>query len=356
MKDRHELKLYKGAGGKTAASIYRGCTFRVPRGTAVDTLKLQPGWTEKYRLNKDASVIGMKKVEGFKEVDPEAHRKKVAARNRKKRNKKIAYIAVQSVLMAIMLFALARIGEIYKGSVEGSEHRSMIDRMIFTSDSPEAAATPDRSTPPYPLATPQRIEYPVSEMPSKESLEALENINEDFVFWLYIPGTEVSYYVLQGETNSTYLRADIYRNYLRSGSCFLDYRNNAETMERHTIIYGHTMSDLSVFGELRRYLDEDFYRDHRYFYTCSTETVTMWRIFSVYYTTIDEYYIETYFRNSADYLEFINGLRSKSFYRSDTELVETDDVVTLSTCYRPYYGEDGRLVVHAVKVGTAPMV
>ena len=127
-------------------------------------------------------------------------------------------------------------------------------------------------------------------------------------------------------------------------------------MERHTIIYGHTMSDLSVFGELRRYLDEDFYRNHRYFYTCSTDTVTTWRIFSVYYTTTDEYYIETYFRNNAAYLEFINGLNSKSFYRSDTELVETDDVVTLSTCYRPYYGEDGRLVVHAVKVGTAPMV
>ncbi|MBO4326832.1 MAG: class B sortase [Clostridia bacterium] len=314
-------------------------------------------WPEKYGRDLSGEALGMKKLEGFKEVDQEKRRRKIAERERKKRRNKIVYIAIQSVLAAVMLFAAAKIGENYKSNVAGREHHQAVRELTGNSAEPVVYITPAREVPGYPIATPKRIEYPAESFPkTREDLQVYKNLNDDFKFWFYMPDSQLSYYVLQGKSNDEYLRMDIFREYNHSGCLFLDYRCNAKTMEGHTIIYGHTMNDISIFGELRDFLEKDYYDTHRYFYTLALDSVTMWRVFSVYITTVDEYYIETFFRTPADYLDFINGLKNSSMYQSDVELVETDDVLTLSTCYRLYHGADGRLVVHAVKVGSSPML
>lgn len=314
-------------------------------------------WSEKYGRNMTAEALGLKKLEGFKEIDPEKRRQKAAAREKKKRRSRIIYIAIESVLAAVMLVAAAKLGENYQSNVKGREHHQDVRELTGHSAEPVVYITPERDVPSYPMATPKRIEYPAESLPkTREDLQVYKNLNEDFKFWFYLPDSQLSYYVLQGKTNDEYLRMDIFREYNHSGCLFLDYRNDAKTMAGHTIIYGHTMNDISIFGELRDYMDKDYYDTHRYFYTLSLDSVTMWRVFSVYITTIDEYYIETYFRTPADYLKFINGLKNSSMHPSDVNLVATDDVLTLSTCYRLYHGADGRLVVHAVKVGSSPML
>lgn len=55
--------------------------------------------------------------------------------------------------------------------------------------------TPERSVPLYPKVTPARISYP--EKVTKEHLEYLEQISDDFRFWLYVDGTAINYYVLR---------------------------------------------------------------------------------------------------------------------------------------------------------------
>lgn len=348
-RDKKELKLIKN-GPAFSSSVLRP-------GQERNAFGFKEEWAEKYGRDLTGSAIGMKKLQNFKEIDPEKHRQKVAARERKKRRNKIVYIAVQSLLAAVMLFAAAKIGENYKSNVAGREHHQAVRELTGHSSEPVVYITPSREVPDYPMATPKRIEYPSESFPkTREDLQFYKNLNDDFKFWFYMPDSQLSYYVLQGKTNDEYLRMDIFREYNHSGCLFLDYRNNAKTMAGHTIIYGHTMNDISIFGELRDFLEKDYYDSHRYFYTLALDKVTMWRVFSVYITTIDEYYIETYFRTPAVYLDYINGFKNSSMYPSDVELVETDDVLTLSTCYRLYHGADGRLVVHAVKVGSSPML
>ena len=347
-KDKTQLKL------KNGKPAFGSLVLRA--GKDAERLNILPEWPEKYRRNLSAEAIGVKKLEGFREVDAEKLRRKRAEKERKKRRSKIVYIAVQSVLIAVMLFAVAKLGENYKSNVAGKEHQQQIRELTGRSAAPQVYVTPDREVPPYPMATPKRIEYPADEFTkTREDLLFYKSMNEDFQFWMYIPDSQVDYYVMQGKTNDDYLRRDITGEYNHSGCLFLDYRNNGKTMEGHTIIYGHTMNDLSMFGELRDYMERDYYDTHRYFYTLAPDKVTMWRVFSVYVTTVDEYYIETYFRTPTDYLNYINGFKNSSMHPSDTVLVETDDVLTLSTCYRLYHGADGRLVVPAVKVGTSPM-
>ena len=78
----------------------------------------------------------------------------------------------------------------------------------------------------------------------------------------------------------------------------------------------------------------------------------IWRIFSVYETTTDEYYIETNFSSTDEYYSFIKDLQSKSVFKTDILLKETDDVMSLSTCYK-FNHANGRLVVSAVRVGSS---
>lgn len=303
-------------------------------------------------MNDDLNIT---KVESFKETDPALQKKQKAAKARKKRRALIVYIAIQSIMIAIMLCALAKLGENLEDNVEGNEHREMMEKFVV--DSEEVVyASPKRTEPAYPMPTPERVTYPEDNRPTLSTLKYLKNVNEDFRFWIYIPGTEVSYYVMQGEDNDEYLHTNIYGNTTQSGSCFLDFRCNGKTMAGHTIVYGHTMNSLTVFGELRKYLEEDFYKKWNYVYTYSTEGVTVWRIFSVYITTTDEYYIQTYFENKDAYYKFITNLQDKSMYESNEALSVDDDVMTLSTCYRPYQGAKGRLTVHCVKIGTAPIM
>lgn len=310
---------------------------------------------KRFRPAPHAYTLVIRRVEGFNENDAVRRRVRLQRREVKKRHSKAMYILIQSVMLAVMLIALGQVGENFQGNVEGSEHRSDMEQFVLGATS-EPYATPDRTAPAYPLETPERVTYPETQIPSLEALQNLKAINEDFQFWLHIPDTEVSYYVMQSEDNDYYLYRNIYKQHMISGSCFLDYRCDPVTMAGHTIIYGHTMNDLSVFGKLRGYLEKDFFDSHRYIYTCSETGLTMWRVYSAYVTTTDEYYIETYFSNDAEYLDFIEGLGAKSKFQTHTILTGEDDVLTLSTCYRPNGGAKGRLTVHAVKVGTAPLV
>ncbi len=317
-------------------------------------LSKDPRFTgKKLKPTKESYTLAIRRVEGFNEHDAARRRLKMKQRQEKKRKSKALYILIQSVMLAVMLFSIGQLGENYKGSVEGNEHRSDIDQLLVK-NTVEPFATPERTPPAYPLETPERVTYPEKEIPSVASLKRLKEINSDFQFWLHIPDSEVSYYVMQAADNDFYLYKNIYKQYLVSGSCFLDYRCDPITMDGHTIIYGHTMNDLSVFGKLRGYLQKDFFDKHRYMYTITADGITMWRVYSVYITTTDEYYIETYFRDDAAYLAFIEDLGAKSKFNTNTVLTPEDDVLTLSTCYRPNGGAKGRLTVHAVKVGTAP--
>ena len=299
--------------------------------------------------------LSIRRVEGFNEHDAERRRIRMRKKEAKKRRSKAMYIFIQSLMLAVMLLSIGKIGENFQGNLEGNEHRSDIEHFVLNTTE-EPYATPDRTAPAYPLSTPERVTYPAKEIPSLASLKQLKSINEDFKFWLHIPDSEVSYYVMQSDDNEFYLHHNLYKKYSDSGACFLDYRCNSDTMEGHTIIYGHTMNDLSVFGKLRDYLKKDFFDSHRYMYTVAEDGVTMWRVFSVYNTTTDEYYIETWFANDATYLKFIENLSAKSKYKTNTVLTPKDDVLTLSTCYRPVGGAKGRLTIHAVKVGTAPLM
>ncbi|MFS0559510.1 class B sortase [Terribacillus sp. 179-K 1B1 HS] len=185
-----------------------------------------------------------------------------------------------------------------------------------------------------------------SENPVRPQFQSLLHINSNIVGWLTIENTKIDYPILQSSDNRHYLNRNYKEDKSKSGSIFMDFRNQADSLDRQTIIYGHQMKDGSMFGQLDRFLDEDFFSKNKEFQFDTIAESYKVEIFSVYVTTTDFNYIETDFSTDEEYLDFVDVIKEKSKIPIDIQVTEKDNIITLSTCNALQDPEDGRLVLH----------
>ncbi|MGY3724212.1 sortase B [Granulicatella balaenopterae] len=179
----------------------------------------------------------------------------------------------------------------------------------------------------------------------KEELD-LNSINSEYMGWITIKDTPIDYPIVKGSNNDYYLTRDFNKQYLSSGSIFMDYRNEG-FQDKNTVIYGHHMKNGTMFGSLKKYKDKDYLEKNKIIHIMSKnhEKLT-YEIFSVYTTTSDDAEsIVITFNNEEEFSAFINNICNKSIYDSDVEVKVSDRILTLSTC--SYDFEDARLVIHA---------
>ncbi|MDL5120591.1 class B sortase [Clostridioides difficile] len=173
----------------------------------------------------------------------------------------------------------------------------------------------------------------------------LSNINKDYRGWITIKNTNIDYPIVQSENNSYYLNKDINKNYLPSGSIFLDFRNQMFN-DKNTVIYGHYMKDKTMFGQLKNYKNEDFFNKNKIISISTPKGNNLkYEIFSVYVTDSKDEYIKTSFENDFEYEYFLNNITNKSIFKPNINITAKDKILTLSTC--SYEFKNARMVVHA---------
>lgn len=181
----------------------------------------------------------------------------------------------------------------------------------------------------------------------RSGFDELLKQNEDVVAWITIEGTQVDYPILHSSDNIEYLTENYYGNESRAGSIFMDYRNDITSSDLNTVIYGHRMRDGSMFQQLTKFLDQDFFETHQTFeYDTLYESYEA-EIFAVYHTLTDFDYIQTDFANDEAYEQLLDEIQKKSKFQTDVEVSADDQIITLSTCDYQLDPDDGRLVVHA---------
>ena len=80
--------------------------------------------------------------------------------------------------------------------------------------------------------------------------------------------------------NEKYLRKDIHGNEHIAGSTFLEGLNQSDFSDLYNIIYGHNMNNGSMFGSLKKYKDEGFWKKNQYFTVYTESTAYRYQIFS----------------------------------------------------------------------------
>jgi len=185
--------------------------------------------------------------------------------------------------------------------------------------------------------------------------EGLLAQNEDIIAWIDIPAIDASYPVMQSEDNDYYLHRGFDREYLFAGCLFLDYHNNSNFRDYHSILYGHNMRDGSMFGRLRELRSQENVDANPYIWIYTPETDILCRIFSVHNTGVNS---ETYTISFSD-METWSGWIERQIEASQItspDYPTTDDrIVTLSTCV----GDDSQretvltFEVARIKTGTS---
>ena len=177
---------------------------------------------------------------------------------------------------------------------------------------------------------------------------ALRQVNPEVLGWILIPGSPVSYPLMQGEDNAKYLNTTWRGTRSSVGSIFMEHQNSADLSDFNTIIYGHRTANKSMFGSLKSYAKQDYLKSHPYIYITDDAGSRIYAVFAAYEVGVRELTYRLGFEDEADKSEFLEFCVAASVV--DTGIVpEVDDqILTLSTCTGR--GDDTRWVVQAVLV------
>lgn len=176
--------------------------------------------------------------------------------------------------------------------------------------------------------------------------EELLAINEDVVGWIHIENTNISYPILQGENNQEYLNTLITGEENRIGSIFLDYRNEKDFTDRNTVIYGHHLAVGTMFSELFKFKEEEFFRENDTVLIMTPEGNFRVKIFAVSIADLNDGSWNVFFDNDTQFLSWISERRNNALYTRDVNITAEDRVVTLSTC--SYEFDEARFVVMGI--------
>ena len=177
----------------------------------------------------------------------------------------------------------------------------------------------------------------------------LKKKNPDTVGWIKVNNTNVNYSIVQTSDNDYYLKHDFNKKWNYAGWIYGDFRDDFEYFGTNTIMYGHNMTNRTMFGSLVWCLKDSWYKneDNHYIKLSTPNSNTVWKIFAIYTIVPEVYYLKTYFENDNEHQEFLNTLKKRSIYNFNEKVDTENKILTLSTCT-----DDGkkRVVIHAKMV------
>lgn len=267
-------------------------------------------------------------------------------RKRSRGRRSATQTALYLVGSALIIGALVYLGNIFLQYEKGESEYEALHELVFENAENTMENAPIEDDSVQDAEMPDRVQLTESDKQVMRAIGGLKEQNEDVIGWIVFDNMELSYPIMQGEDNEYYLSHTFSRESNSAGSIFMEAANTPDFQDCHTIIYGHNMKNLSMFGQLKKYKTEQFYEEHQYFTIYTEEHVYRYQIFAYYdISEIGDIYTIG-FRPNAEFRQFINNMMRRSYYDTDVEVTEQDKVITLSTCST----EGNRFVVNAKRI------
>ena len=160
----------------------------------------------------------------------------------------------------------------------------------------------------------------------------LQNINPEVIGWIRVGSVNISYPVAQAKDNDYYLHRTFKKVDNFAGCIFENCNNSPFFTDQNTIIYGHNMKNGSMFGQLKKFKEQETFDKNPYFWMFTKDFIYQYRIFSSSVVSkIGDPYITRF--SDEDFQKFIEKSISSSEIKCGDVSVTTDDrIMTLSTC------------------------
>ena len=160
---------------------------------------------------------------------------------------------------------------------------------------------------------------------SKIDWNVLNSINKDIIGWIEIPNTNINYPILKDE-NLYYLNHTFEKKFNPNGSIFI--YNQDLSKEKEIRIYGHNMKNGTMFANLSKFMNEDFFEKNSKIYIYTKESTFKGKIFAIYSKSVNE---EKNSIKSLNLFEKIEYYKSQSINLGKNE-DGFDKIVKLVTC------------------------
>lgn len=275
----------------------------------------------------------------------------------KKRRVPIWFWLIPLILLLIGLVAMASIlWDQYSdraafaqmaAAVQEAEETAGMTQAVSETTVPEAttrATDPSQTT----ESTQETVPQPSVPLPQYQTM--FEE-NPEMVGWLRIEGTPIDYPVMHTPDDpEKYLHMNFRGEYSYAGVPFIDYRCTDDS--DNLVIYGHNMSDGSMFRALPNYEREQYWKQHPVIRFDSVYAEREYEVVAAFYDRIYYTHEKTFkFYNfidavdQADYDASVAKLKEKSIYDTGVTPEYGDQLIMLVTC--TYQVENGRFVLVA---------
>lgn len=196
---------------------------------------------------------------------------------------------------------------------------------------------------------PQETEAPVVEeveavYESPIDFAALREVNPEIVAWLTIPGTVIDYPVVQTDNNETYLKMNFEGSPDSAGAIYLDCDSEADLHGRHSIFYGHHMKNGSMFAEIVKFKEKDFFEENREIILYLPEKELHLKTIAALYGDASGEKRRTQFQDDAHFQQYMDQMTRNCSFR---ELpASTKHLYSFVTC--SYEFKNARTILYAV--------
>ncbi|MCL2382771.1 MAG: class B sortase [Oscillospiraceae bacterium] len=175
--------------------------------------------------------------------------------------------------------------------------------------------------------------------------DALLNRNRDVVAWIYLPGTNINHVVLQGETNDTYLRHTIDREFSPAGSLFIESGNDPLFRDLNTIIHGHNMRNNSMFSAINHLAEGRIPVPSHVQLYLPDGRLKLYRIVSISQTNV----VSALFSGNPLTIEdFFTLMDQGRTFSAEFDRENVEHLLTLSTCGNFVTATPSRTVLYSV--------
>lgn len=255
---------------------------------------------------------------------------------KKKKKSDVLLTIALIVAIAVFCYAAFNLYHIYTEYKKGTDEYNQIEEMAVTerdADSAEVAGPNAQLKPPIEV-----------------DFDKLKSVNEDVVGWIYVDALpDISYPIVKGKDNQTYLHQTYEKNYNFAGTIFVDYENSGDFSDCNTLVYGHNMKNGSMFGHLKKFREDDkLYKQDKYFWILTPERNYRYEIITAYTTGVNSDTYTLFKGPGEEFEKYLETIKAYSEIQTDdTDLTIKDRIVTLSTCTG---NESTRFVVQGKRV------
>ena len=269
--------------------------------------------------------------------------------------KKIIFFVTVGVLVVAFAVSAFMVGNYF---IENKRQENLYAQ--YTKPT-ETAFTTEATVPTEATTAPTEATVPPTEPTILPDLEQYYNDNPDTVGYIEIPGTKLSYPVVQTpDDRDYYLSRDFTGKSSQYGAIYAELADINEPSDNITL-YGHNMLNGTMFGDLDKYQKKEYWEENQIIFFDTLYERHTYKIFAVFKTNANigegwDYHKFIDAENEEDFYYFVKTAKEGrteggpvvSFYDTGITPVYGDKLITLSTC-ESTMGANGRFVVCAVR-------